>query len=271
MGARADLLIAGALLMGGGVVASLEPARQLSVARGIRGTVLLPIVRVHESFATRARLGARLEQLRAERDELAAQNLELRQLAGQGSEARRLLNLGTATPVELVAADLIPGRPRLGDSDVFMLRGPAVSRLRAPAGVLTGAGLVGVLRAADRRGGKGDFWSHPDFRVSVRTEEGGTTGIVRAVRRGDGPPLMLLEGAPYQEEIPPGVVLLTTGLAGIYPPGVRVGTVIAVSEVESGWAKSYLVKPAVRPGLADVVLVWRRPVVIGAGSPPGGS
>jgi rod shape-determining protein MreC len=72
--------------------------------------------------------------------------------------------------------------------------------------------------------------------------------------------MMILEGAPYQTDIPPGTVLYTSGLGGLYPPGIPVGTVRSVSAVESGWEKSYRVEPAVRPEQVDVALVWRRPV-----------
>ena len=70
---------------------------------------------------------------------------------------------------------------------------------------------------------------------------------------------MELEGTPYQEEVPSGARLVTSGVAGLYPAGIPVGTVRGVSAVQAGWAKSYLVEPAVRPDETSVVLIWRRP------------
>lgn len=255
---RTDFLILALLLAGGGSIGSLNASRQFAISQNIRRTVLAPFLGIHQALAQRVRVGVRLAELRAERDALAGELLELRRFAEQGREARRLLGLDHTIEGELVAADLVSGQSRLGEAEIFMLLGSEVAKVDPPAGVLTGVGLVGVLRVVDSRGGKGDFWSHPDFRVSVRTEGGSATGIVRAVRRQGSPPVMLLEGAPYQEGIPAGTALFTTGLSGIYPPNVKVGTVMGVSEVESGWARSYFVVPAVRPEVADIVLVWRR-------------
>lgn len=256
---RADIVAALLLLAAGGGLSTLDAGQQLTVARVLRDTVLHPFLAVHEAFAERARVAGRLAELREERDSLVREVLALQALAGDARRLRELLGLDALPEGSLVPADLLPGRPRVGDSDVFMLRGPGLGDVGPPAGVLTGDGLVGVLRATDRRGGKGEFWTHPDFRVSVRTADGATTGIVRAVRERNGQAVMLLEGAPYQAEIAPGTHLFTTGLGAIYPPGLKVGIVDSVSAVESGWARSYYVRPAVRPEEAGAVLVWRRP------------
>lgn len=255
---RADLAVTVLLLGLSGVVASLDPGLRAGLARGVQGSVLLPVLRLHEGFADRARLAERLAGVRAERDGLAREVVDLRERVAENRRLRELLGLGDEELGSSVAADLVPGRPRVGDADQFLLRGPALGSVRAPAGVFTGEGLVGVLRAAEGSTGRGEFWTHPDFRVSVRTADGEVSGIVRALAEEDGEPVMLLEGAPFQGEIPAGTELYTSGLGGIHPPGVRVGTVVSVSGVESGWAKSYVVRPAVRPAVADVVLVWRR-------------
>lgn len=255
---RADLVALLVLLVSGLIVSTLDPGMRMGIARGMRETVLWPFLRLHEAFAERTGLAVTVTELRAERDSLVEEVVRLRQLAAEGAQLRRVVELGELPETAYLASDLVPGRPRVGDSDVFMLRAPGLARIEPPVGVFTGDGLVGVVRSAVRNTATGDFWTHPDFRVSVRTEDGATTGIVRSVEEEGGQPVMLLEGAPYQEEIPPGTRLVTTGLAGIYPAGIRVGTVESVARVESGWARSYLVRPAVRPEEVDVVLVWRR-------------
>ena len=128
-----------------------------------------------------------------------------------------------------------------------------------PAGVFTGRGLVGVARAPHGNGAHGEFWSHPDFRVSVVTEDGQVRGIVRASRPDGGQAVLVLDGAPFQSNVRNGTLLVTTGIAGVYPPGVLVGTVRRVLDAEAGWMKSYIVEPSVRPEEASIVLIWERP------------
>ena len=114
-----------------------------------------------------------------------------------------------------------------------------------------------LVRTVGEGAARGQFWSHPDFRVSVRTEDGEASGIVQAIAD-DGQPAMLLRGAPFQEDIPTGTTMVTSGLGGLYPPGMPVGVVREVARVESGWQKSYVLEPSVRPEQARTVMVWRR-------------
>ena len=173
------------MLAFGGIVASLPPGQQARIAVAMRSSVLLPFLELHRTFGERAQLSARFNRLRAERDSLASQLVAARRLAQAGTQLRLMADLGALEELTFVPADLVPGRPRVGDSNVFMLRGVRLAEIRPPVGVFTGEGVVGVVRAADRRGALGEFWTHPDFRLSVETLVGGITGIVRAFR-GDG-------------------------------------------------------------------------------------
>jgi len=52
-----------------------------------------------------------------------------------------------------------------------------------------------------------------------------------------------------------GVVLVTSGLGGVYPRGLPIGTVIEESDAQEGWNRSYWLLPFVYPGLATHVQV----------------
>lgn len=200
-----------------------------------------------------------MRRLAGERDSLAAELAAARRVAADVGQLRQLLGLGELHPGSFVLADIVPGRPHIGESHAFLVSKGRVDGLEPPVGALTGAGVVGVIRSAGSATAIGHFWTHPEFRVSVRTESGSAVGIVRPRQEDDGRVVMELEGTPYQEDVPLGSLLVTSGVSSLYPAGIPVGTVRAVSEVYAGWAKSYLVEPAVRPDEANVVLVWRRP------------
>ena len=117
---------------------------------------------------------------------------------------------------------------------------------------------MGVLRSISGGSGLGEFWTHPDFRVSVRAATGTATGIVRSIAGEGGEMLMLVEGVPYQARMPEGAILETAGLGGVFPPGIRVGTVIAEADSRSGWSHSYLVEPSVQPGAVRAATAWDR-------------
>jgi rod shape-determining protein MreC len=66
--------------------------------------------------------------------------------------------------------------------------------------------------------------------------------------------LLELRGVPYRQVVPIGTVILTSGLGGVYPRGLPVGTVLGVAS-ESEWERTYLVRPAVPPGAVSHVMV----------------
>lgn len=254
---RKDLAILLLLAAVGGLLTQLPSARKLSVTHHVRSTALLPVLEVHRYFAERARLVERFDSVRVERDALARELARQRSLSAHSQQLRSLLGLDLAGRESFSIAEIEPGHSRFGDSRTFYLSTRFGAGVYPPVGVFTTDGLVGVVRTSTGRVSEGDFWTHPEFRVSVRTEDGRATGIVRALYD-ESQPVMLLEGAPYQTEIPAGTLLHTSGVGGIYPPGIPVGAVRETSAVESGWERSYRVEPAVRPEQVDVALVWDR-------------
>lgn len=274
---RGDAITAGILLVLGLFASALSREQQNQIEAVVRGTVLYPFLELHRASAERAQVGRRAAALQAERDSLLRALSRSRTLASQAEALREAAGFDTLQSGDVRSAEVYPGRPRVGDPDVFVLRGPHLRGLTFPAGVFTGLGLVGVARGPHGRGVRGEFWSHTDFRVSARTEDGRISGIVRPARLQGEQPVLLLDGAPFQEDIAAGTVLVTTGIAGVYPPGIRVGTVRELADAEAGWMRRYVVEPAVRPEAAGIVLVWDRPelplepapVVADSGAEPG--
>lgn len=255
---RRDLITVVVLLATSIFFTTLSLDQQLAVVRALRSTVLVPVIGLHNVFAERSRISERLAELQVERDALARELAAARVASAENASLRALIAAGERPSGDFLPASIVPGSPSIGRSHSFVLLAGREQGVEPPTAVLTGFGLAGVVRTGAARTAVGDFWTHPDFRVSVRTEDGQYTGIIRAFPADADQPLMLLEGAPFQTEIPAGTLLVTTGLYGIYPPGIPVGRIREVAAVESGWEKDYTVEPLVRPELVDVVLVWLR-------------
>lgn len=253
---RRDLFLAAGLCLAALFLSSLGLQAQLAITLGLRSTVLAPFLAAHRMFERSADLAERVELLGAERDSLAVRELQNADLAEENRQLRVIAGLPERVLEGFAVGEVVAGAPESGGSHSFLFRvGPDVD-LRLPAGVSTPRGLVGVLRSARGRTGLGEFWTHPDFRVAVRAAEIPATGIVRPIVTGPGETLMLLEGVPDQTEVPDGSLLLTSGIGGVHPSGIPVGTVLEERESRSGWSRSYLVQPAVGPGQVRVGLVW---------------
>lgn len=255
---RRDLVVAAALSAVALVLsAGLGPGGEMAVVRALRATVLRPFIATHEVFASRAGLSTRVETLEARADSLALRVLEAADLSEENRRLRDLLELPGRETGDYFVAELVPGHTPAGETSGFQLRAASGPPFEPPLAVATPDGLVGVVRTARGRIGMGEYWTHPDFRVAVMTADGETTGIVRAFSDENGDQLMLLQGVPFQTEVPAGTRIVTSGVGGIYPRGLAVGSVLAEHEQQLGWTHSFLVEPTVRPGQEDIVIAWR--------------
>jgi rod shape-determining protein MreC len=253
---RRDLVLAVVLALFSLFLAGLSLESRLAITEVLRSSILAPFLGAQSVFARSSDLSEQVDALTAEREALAARVLEGADLEFENRQLRAIAGLADRQSHEFAVGDVIPGAPEVGVSHSFLFRTRNEVVPATPAGVSSPDGIIGVLRAAGGGSGLGEFWTHPDFRVGVRTPTGSATGILRSFSAAGGETMMLLEGVPYQTDIPPGTLLVTSGIGGVHPPGVPVGIVVEEAEARSGWSHSFLVEPIVRPGQVRVGLVW---------------
>jgi cell shape-determining protein MreC len=114
----------------------------------LRGSVLKPFLAADAAYERRAALAARAARLETEIDQLYAQLLGATDLERENRELREQLSLPERRPGSFVVAELVPGRPSIGDSHNFLLRSASLADAQVPTGVSVPEGLVGVLSSA---------------------------------------------------------------------------------------------------------------------------
>jgi rod shape-determining protein MreC len=179
-----------------------------------------------------------------------------RTLSEENARLRRLLDLAERSPAQYVAASRIRSGTR-GSESTFQLDVGIRDGVTRNSPVITERGLLGRVLSVRGSTATAMDWTHPGFGASAMTEDGSIYGFVEASPgrfREDA--RLLLEAVPFQEELAPGVVLVTSGLGGVYPRGIRIGEVIEESEAQEGWQRSYWLRPFVSPGEATHVHVW---------------
>jgi len=238
---------------------------QNQLAATLRATALRPFLATQETL-TRARLHAESAGiLQARLDSLATLLATQAPLVEENRRLHELLNLRERAPdVFLPATVLRPGTP--GSESMFLLDVGSEQGVRVGAPVIIREGrigLAGVVQQVRRGSAIGLDWSHPDFRASAMTADGRVFGIVQPVRglfrEQDR---LILDGTPFHTALEPGVVIVTSGLGGVYPRGIPIGTVEEESDTEGQWRKSYWLRPVVEPGSVRHALV-----VLGDGVP----
>jgi rod shape-determining protein MreC len=201
------------------------------------------------------KLRKHLAQVQIEADAMRSERLE-------NARLRRLLALSQENPNELTAARVTArSLDRLGGS-ITIDKGSKDGVLPNRA-VITPEGLIGRVEQAEPHEARVLTLLHHDCAVAVRVGRSRVDGVLQW-EFGERPILNLLY-VSSQEDVKVGDLVLTSGLGGIFPEGVRVGVVSRVGIAENGLMKEVQVKPAVDFRSLEEVLVY---MPAGAGRGP---
>jgi len=225
------------------------------LANGLRQTVLAPLVWLQEEAELGRGSRARLRELLAERDSAAYAAQVLPSLTAENERLRNLLGLSHRLRTPYVAAEVLH-QAQVTDARMLLLNVGTAQGVAGFDPIVAPDGLIGVIWNASRTSSVAMTWAHPEFRVSAFTANGSAFGIVAASTSGVGSDAYLeFRGVPYRDSVVPGTVVLSSGLGGVYPKGIPIGTVVGVIREEAGWARVYRVRPAANPGSTAHVLV----------------
>ncbi|CAN5780949.1 hypothetical protein BH24GEM1_BH24GEM1_22070 [soil metagenome] len=231
----------------------------LGISNALRDTVLAPLVwlqaRAEEGRTSRARLQA----ITLQRDSAAYLAQGIPSLAAENARLRQLLALSGRISTPYVAAEVLR-QTQATDGRTLLLdvgRRDLVSEFDP---VVAPEGLIGMVLSAGERSSVVMTWAHPEFRVSAYTVGAGASGVVAPALSSLGADGALeFRGVPYRDSVPAGTLVLSSGLGGVYPKGIPVGTVTGVAREQAGWERVYRLLPAASPGAVAHVLVLISP------------
>jgi rod shape-determining protein MreC len=242
------LVLAGTLLL-------LPAAYQRPIRDIYRKSILRPFLGAQTRLAIRRSRTEDLGVVRAQRDSLAALVVAEATLSEENAQLRGVMGMRERVGDTFIPAEVV----RLGTGGAessFIVNVGRAEGVHQGSPVITPDGLLGVVQEVDTHSAMAIDWSHAQFRASGMTADGSATGVIEPKRgRYREDDVIALSGTPFQTSIAPGRRVVTTGRGGIFPRGVPVGTILGIDESDTGWRKSYLVQPAVRPEQARHVLV----------------
>jgi rod shape-determining protein MreC len=256
---RREAALAGAALLVALLLVLLPAEYQRPIRQTLRSSILRPFLTAQSQFVQRSTRLVDVDELRAQRDSLAAIVVAQAGLSEENRQLRATLALAPRLEDRWVPANVLRVGLTTAESTFIVDIGSAAGVYEGSP-VITADGLLGVVLEVDENSAQAIDWTHPDFRVHAMTADGEAYGVVEP-RRGsyrDGD-LLALTGAPFQVDVRPGRRVHSSGRGSVFPRGVFVGTVIGIEEADTGWRKSYLIQPGVRPESARQVLVSVRP------------
>lgn len=191
------------------------------------------------------------------RDSTALRAMTASALDTENDRLRKLIGLGARLRWGFVPAEALHSRGIRDESTVILSAGSRAGVARLSP-VIAPEGLVGVVDAVDPTMSHAMLWTHPDFRVSAMSADASAFGIAQAhLASATGGYLLELRGVPFRANLKPGALIVSSGLGGVWPRGIPVGVVLSEIKTSEGWARTYLLRPAVFPADVFNVMILR--------------
>ncbi len=191
---------------------------------------------------------------------LDLQSMELAKYREEAAEAFRLREILSLAPPEgwpMMGARIIANR--LGPAaalETILLDKGAASGVHVGSPVLTPAGVVGRVIKHSPHASQVLLITDGNSRLAVVGQKSRTSGIV--VGRGAGEALEVLY-VPQNAELEKGEILVTSGIAGIFPKGLPVARVLSVTRSDLSLFQEVIAISLVDLRHLEEVLILTRP------------
>ena len=207
------------------VLSVIPLSTKTSIVTTLAPVFFYPASRATEFVENLAGLTRENRALRAQLAERLLDDARLYDAEQQNQRFRRMLDIRAALPFSLIPGQVI-GRPGHFNSEYLALDVGTERGIAEGMGALSIRGLVGsVVEARNHTCLVRSLFS-PQSRVSVVVQRTGAGGILRS----DGSTSLVVPDIPLEEDVSPGDSVLTSGLGGVFPPGIRVGVVFDVKD-----------------------------------------
>lgn len=179
-------------------------------------------------------------QLEAANQELSAALINQTQIEAENQRLRSQLGFNSRHHLRTIGADIINYQPDSSRSFIRVNRGSS-DGIKTDQAVTSGGELVGIVTSVSSGRSEVMLLNDGDFRALAKTVGGQAPGIIK----GRPPEDLLFERIPRDAQVKSGDVVLTSGLDGSFPAGIKIGTVQNVQAAQEGIFQTAQVKPAI--------------------------
>ncbi len=253
---RIDIVLVAACVAVSLACLVLPTAMRDSAAAAMRATLVSPLFTLQSrAEVSRHALLSRDAALRLV-DSVTVRSQRVSGLEAENERLRLLLGLGAGLRWGFVPAEVLQGRG-LGDEFTVTLTAGERDGVEPLSAVVAPEGIVGVVERVDQSVSMAILWPHPDFRVSAMAADESAYGIVSShAAIGAARYLLEMRSVSLRTPLKAGAVIVSSGLGGVFPRGIPVGTVVSELRSAEGITRSYLLRPMVRlPDVASVIVL----------------
>jgi len=236
----------------------MEPLRQAlsTIVYPFQRTALAPVEsagRIGDYFESVADLQRDNNELRAEKLRDAQDLLTLQSLRAENAQLRGLLHARERAKPDAIFAEIIYAGRDPFSRTVIVDKG-ATQGVERGQPVIDTTGLVGQVTRVQPLVSEVTLVTHKDHSIPVQVVRNGLRAV--AFGAGDGASLelrFLSANADVQNED----LVVTSGIDGVYPPGLPVGKVVRIDRDATQSFARILIAPAAGTGQHRAVLVLR--------------
>ena len=263
-GSRRDTLLFALCLILAIVARALPERIRDPIAAALRQTLVAPLLNLQGSAERTRSAWLSYEGLTISRDSIALRAMQVQTLESENDRLRQLLALGARLGWGFTAAEALHGQS-IGEETTVALSVGSDAGVRRYSPVVAPEGLVGMVQSVDPGMSVVLLWGHPQFRPSAMSADGSAFGIIYP-HASEGAERFLLElrGVQFRSAIDTGSLVVTSGLGGVFPPGIPIGTVLGEIKTTELWARTYLLRPAVPlPDVRSVMVLSQQRATAG--------
>ncbi len=193
------------------------------------------------------------EGLRARLAAVEEENLQLREALIASGRLARIAEIRADFEVPMLPAQLVGVDPSPWFRSVLVDRGREHG-VRSGMPIISEQGLVGLVTATSMRAAKAMLVLDRQSAVDGIVQRSRSRGIVR----GRGTSEIDFEFVTRGSDVRIGDVVISSGLDGVYPKGIRIAEVVSVSDPGSALLQTAKLVPAVDFGRLEQVFVMLR-------------
>ena len=233
----------------------------------VLGVVLMPLQKVTsalsggigsvwEKYTSIDEVMEQNEQLEAENAELRQQIVDYDRIKAENEAYKALARIQDSNTEASYISAFVIGRDPLDEFGGFTLDCGTVNGAAVNDAVISDKGyLIGMVVEADTTSCKVMTILHPSFSAAGVVSRTRENGIINGSTDYAGDGLCVLTNLERATETKMGDQVITTGLGGVFPPDLLVGTVQKVEPEVSGKSSIAVVRPGADPRTVKHVFV----------------
>ena len=231
-------------------------AVMLEIAVPIQDLVGAPVdgVRgVYRDYVSLVDVREENERLHQRVAELEEANLQYREALVASGHLQQIASMRDEFEIPMLPSEVVGLDVQPWFRSVLVDRG-ASHGVRAGNPVITAEGVVGLVTATSRHAAKTMLLLDRQSAIDGIVQRSRARGIVR----GSGTSRLEFEFVVRGGDVAVGDVVITSGLGGVYPKGLRIGEVVELSDPAGGLLQIAHLRPSVDFGRLEQVFVMMR-------------